>query len=175
MRSVLVVVALFSLVRAQTFKTTVDHVAIPVTVSSDLAKPATDLRPDDFQVFEDGRPVPIVSFGKIRQSVHIVLLVDTSRSMMQSLSEVSAAASAVLAQLTPGDTVQVGTFSSHLRLSPPLTFDDSQVAARLSLAPGSNLTVLYDALLEGCSAFTSDMERRAIFVVSDGIDTDFIR
>lgn len=33
------------------------------------------------------------------------------------------------------------------------------------------MTILYDALLEGCGTFTNEMERRAIFVVSDGFDT----
>jgi VWFA-related protein len=31
--------------------------------------------------------------------------------------------------------------------------------------------MLYDALIEGCSAFSSEMDRRAIFVVTDGMDT----
>ena len=90
---------------------------------------------------------------------------------MQSLSDVRAAADAVIVRLAPGDSVQVGTFSSSLRLSPPLSADDNQLAARLPLAPGANMTMLYDALVEGCSAFTGEMDRRAIFVVSDGMDT----
>jgi hypothetical protein len=167
----LVVIALCALVGAQTFKSTVDHVAVPVTIHSELNEPVTHLRPDDFRVFDDGRPVAIVSLGKIRQSAHVLVLLDTSRSMTQSLSEVRSAASAVIARLAPGDTVQVGTFSSFLRLSPHFSSDDSQVAARLPLVPGGNMTILHDALVEGCSSFTSEMDRRAIFVVSDGIDT----
>ena len=171
MRSLLVAVALCGLVRAQTFRSTVDQVAVPVTIQSERNEPVVDLRPDDFRVFDDGRPVPIVAFGRIRQSVHVLLLLDTSTSMMQSLSEVRTAANAVIARLAPDDSVQVGTFSSSLRLSPPLSADDSQLAARLPLVPGANMTILYDALVEGCGAFTGEMDRRAIFVVSDGTDT----
>ncbi len=174
MRSLLVVVVLCGLVHAQTFRSTVDHVAVAVTIQSERNEPVNDLRPEDFRVFDDGRPVPIVAFGSIRQSVHVLLLLDTSRSMMQSLSEVRAAANAVMARLAPGDSVQVGTFSSSLRLSPPLSADDTQLAARLPLVAGANLTMLYDALVEGCSAFTSEMDRRAIFVVSDGMDTSSV-
>jgi VWFA-related protein len=170
MRSLLVVVALCTLVRAQTFKSTVDQVAVPVTIHSELNEPI-DLRPDDFRVFDDGRPVPILAFGRIRQSVHVLLLLDTSRSMVQSLSEVRSAASAVIARLAPDDSVQVGTFSSVLRLSPPFSAEDNQLATRLTLVPGANVTILYDALVEGCAAFTSEMDRRAIFVLSDGMDT----
>ncbi len=171
MRSLLVVVGLCAVLHAQTFKSTIDHVAVPVTIHSESNSPAIDLQPDDFRVFDNGRSVSIVSFGRIRQSVHILLLLDTSRSMTPSLSDVSSAAKAVIAQLGPEDSVRVGTFSSLLRLSPLFSTDDSQLASRLLLVPGANMTALYDALVEGCSAFTSEMDRRAIFVVSDGADT----
>jgi hypothetical protein len=101
-----------SLAHVQAFNSRVDQVAVPVTISSELNEPLIDLRPDDFRVFDNGRPVPIVAFGRVRQSVHVVLLLDTSRSMMQSLPEVSAVANAVIAQLAPDDSVQIGTFSS---------------------------------------------------------------
>ncbi len=171
MRPLLVTVGLCTLLHAQTFKSTVDQVAVPVTIQSESNGQVIDLRSDDFRVFDDGRPVPIVSFGKIRQSVHVLLLLDTSRSMMQSLADVRSAAKAVIAQLAPDDSVRIGTFSDVVRLSPPFSADDSEVLERLQVVPGANMTTLYDALVEGCSAFTSEMGRRAIFVVSDGMDT----
>jgi len=171
MRSLLVVVALSTLASAQTFRSTIDQVAVPVTIHSELNEPIADLRRDDFRVFDDGRPVSIVAFGKIQQPAHVLLLLDTSRSMLESLSAVRSAANAVIAGLGPDDTVQVGTFSSVLRLSPPFAADDHQLAARVPLAPGANMTILFDALVEGCTVFTGDRNRRAIFVVSDGTDT----
>lgn len=170
-RSLLMVVALCTSVSAQTFKTTVDQVAVAITIHSEANQSFTDLRPEDFRVFDDGRPVPIMAFGKVRQSVHIILLLDTSRSMSEALSGIRSVASAVITQLAPGDSIRIGTFSSFLRLSPPMSADDSELAARLALVPGANMTNLYDALVEGCSTFTSEMDRRAIFLVSDGTDT----
>lgn len=171
MRVLLVIIALCPLVHGQTFKSTVEQVAVPITVLRAPSNPAVDFGPDDFRVFDDGRPVPIVSFGKIRQSVHVLLLLDTSRSMIETLSQVRSAASKVIAQLQPHDSIQIGTFSSVLRLSPAFSGDDSNLATRVPVVPGGNMTILYDALLEGCGTFTDEMERRAIFVVSDGIDT----
>jgi VWFA-related protein len=171
MRSLIVVIALCTSINAQTFRSTVDHVAVPVTIHSEGKDPAADLRPEDFRVFDDGEPVPIVAFGNLRQSVHVLLLLDTSRSMTASVSGIRSAASAVVAQLAPDDSIRVGTFSSSLRISPRFSGDDRQVAARLALIPGANMTILYDALVEGCTSFTGEMERRAIIVVSDGTDT----
>jgi VWFA-related protein len=166
-----VIVAAGTFVHAQSFRSTVNHVAIPVTIQGELNEHPADLQPEDFRVFDDGRPVPIAAFGKVRRSVHVLLLLDTSRSMMESLPEVRSAANAVIAQLAPGDSIRVGTFSSSLRLSPPFSSDDSYMAERVPLAQGANMTILYDALAEGCAAFSSETEHRAIFVVSDGTDT----
>ena len=171
MRQLLVIIALCPLVHGQTFKSALDQVAVPITIHRGPGNPAVDFGPEDFRVFDDGRPVPIVSFGRVRQSVHVLLLLDTSRSMIESLSQVQSAAGKVITQLEPHDSIQVGTFSSVLRLSPAFSADDGNLATRLPVIPGGNMTILYDALLEGCGTFTNEMERRAIFVVSDGLDT----
>lgn len=170
-RWLLTSVALSTVVHAQTFKVTVDQVVIPVTVVSELNAPIGDLGPGDFRVFDDGRPVQIAAFGRFRQSIHVLVLLDTSGSMHQSLSEVRSAAAAVLAGLAPDDSVQIGTFSNVLRLSPPLSANDRALLDRLSVVPGANITRLYDAVMEGCGVFSGDVHRRVVFVVSDGLDT----
>jgi VWFA-related protein len=170
-RVLLAIIALCPLVHGQTFKSTLEQVAVPVTIQRAPNDPGLDFGSGDFRVFDDGRPVSIVSFGKVRQSVHVLLLLDTSRSMIETLSQVRSAAAKVIAQLQPHDSIQIGTFSSMLRLTPVFSADDSNLATRLPVVPGGNMTILYDALLEGCSTFTTEMEPRAIFVVSDGMDT----
>jgi VWFA-related protein len=156
---------------AQTFKTAVEQVVVPVTILSKPDAPPVDLQPADFRVFDDEMAVEVVTFGKIRQPVHILLLLDTSRSLMLSLSDVRNAADAVMAHLSADDTVAVGTFSNALRLSPNFSAGDRRVVARLPFVPGENMTMLYDALVKGCVAFTTRTHRRVIFVVSDGADT----
>jgi VWFA-related protein len=61
-----------------------------------------------------------------------------------------------------------------LRLSPAFSADDHRLVSRLAIEPGANMTLLYDALVEACSAFSGDMARRVIFVVSDGTDTSSV-
>ena len=116
MRQLLIIIALCPLVHGQTFKTTLEQVAVPITIHRVPGNPAVDFGPEDFRVFDSGRSVPIVSFGKVRQSIHVLLLLDTSRSMIETLSQVRSAAVKVIAQLEPHDSIQVGTFSSVLRL-----------------------------------------------------------
>jgi Ca-activated chloride channel homolog len=170
-RLLLTAVSLWTVVHAQTFKVAVDHVVIPLTIVSERGEPIGDLDADDFRVFDDGRPVQIAAFGRFRQSIHVLLLLDTSGSMHQSMSEVRSAAAAVLAGLAADDSVHIGTFSNFLRLSPPLSASDHALLDRLSVAPGANITRLYDAVIEGCGVFSGDIHRRVVFVVSDGMDT----
>src|SRR5690349_9904390 len=137
------VVAFGTVIGGQTFTTAVDQVAVPITLLAQLPHQVVDLQAADFSVFDDGRRVPIVAFGKVRQSFHILLLLDTSRSMTESLSQVGSAAQAVTGSLSAGDSIQVGTFSSTLRLSPAFSGDDAHLAARAAVSPGANMTILY--------------------------------
>jgi len=91
--------------------------------------------------------------------------------MAESLLDVKAAATAIIARLAPDDSVQIGTFSNLLRVSPAFSADKGDLVDRIPFVPGVNMTILCDALVEGCSTFTGEMDRRAIFVVSDGMDT----
>ena len=171
LRFVIATAALWTVVHAQTFKVSVDQVVIPLTIVSERDEPIGELGPADFRVFDDGRPVEIGSFARFAQSIHVLLLLDTSGSMHQSLSEVRSAAAAVLAGLAAEDSVQIGSFSNFLRLSPALSARDRALLDRLSVVPGANITRLYDALVEGCGVFSGGAHRRVIFVVSDGMDT----
>jgi len=171
MRVLFPIIVSWTVLHAQTFKITADHVVVPVTVVSDRSEPIADLGRDDFRVFDNGRSVPIVSFGNFQEPVHILFLLDTSRSMLHSLSEAKAAVAAVVSRLHASDSVQIGTFSSSLQMSPVFSAADSDLLSRLVLVPGANVTNLYDVLVESCSVFSRDDERRTIFIVSDGMDT----
>jgi Ca-activated chloride channel family protein len=171
MRVLLPLIVSWTVLHGQTFRITVDHVVVPVTVVSDLSEPIADLGRDDFRVFDNGRSVPIVSFGTFQEPVQMLFLLDTSRSMLHSLSEARAAVAAVASRLRATDSVQIGTFSNSLQLSPVFSAADNDLLGRLVLVPGANVTNLYDVLVEGCSAFTRDGERRTMFIVSDGMDT----
>jgi VWFA-related protein len=169
--SVLLILGACNFVGAQDFKSAVDQVVVPVTILSKPGASQVDLQPSDLRVFDNGKAVPVLTFGKVRQPVHVLLLLDASRSMMQSVSDVRSAAAAVAGHLTHEDAVSVGIFSSSLRLSPAFSASDGQVLSRLPFEPGANMTILYDALANACGAFTGESYRRVMFVVSDGMDT----
>ena len=168
MRAVLAIAGV--LLSAQAFKSGIEEVAVSVTVHGRSSERVTDLRQTDFRILDDGRPVKIEVFGNARRPARIMLLLDTSASMSGSLARLQSAARAFLARLAPDDSVRLGTFSDHLRLSPTFVPASDESLARMPMSAGSNVTVLYGALVEACGAF-DDGEHRVIVVVSDGADT----
>ena len=50
-----------------TFRTGIDLVRFDVRVTDDNGKPVTDLRPEELQIFEDGKLLPIVLFQRVTE------------------------------------------------------------------------------------------------------------
>jgi hypothetical protein len=96
---------------AQTFRADVRAVAVYATVKDESGRLVTDLRQEDFRVFDEGRPVALELFDATPQPMDVVLLLDTSMSMRGSLTTLRDAAGALLARLGPQDRARMAAFS----------------------------------------------------------------
>jgi VWFA-related protein len=92
------------------------EVLLPVTVRDKTGQFVTDLKAEDFTVYEDGAPQPITSFALKRMPVHVVLLIDTSSSVANDLESFKTAAYNFIAQLDPVDQVSIVTFHDKVEL-----------------------------------------------------------
>src|SRR5262245_30623136 len=63
------------------------EVLLPVTVRDSSGQFATNLRAEDFIIFEDGAQQPISSFALKRMPVHVVIMIDTSSSVTRELED----------------------------------------------------------------------------------------
>ena len=68
----------------------------------------------DFQVLDNGREVAIEVFDASRRPVSLVMLLDTSQSMLGSLKDLRISAAALIDALDPHDAVRISTFSNRL-------------------------------------------------------------
>src|SRR5258708_34890166 len=79
-----------------TFRATVDLVQFGVTVVDKQGKPVTGLKPEDFQIVENGKPQTLKYFtaGEPAQAppLHLGLLLDTSGSMASDIKNSRSAA-----------------------------------------------------------------------------------
>ena len=131
-----------------------------------------DFTREDFTLIEDGAPQQILEFMPERRPVTLVLLIDTSGSMLDAMKLVHAAATACVEALRPEDQVAVVDFDSNVFLLSPFTTDrnDSQASIESTFADGG--TALYDAVSASYRLLNDVSGPKAIILLSDGEDTD---
>ena len=155
-----------------TFSSGVQLVEVYATVTDAKGgRLATGLDREAFQVFEDGRPQTIQAFAAGDFPLSVALAIDRSASMGgERLERARAAGRAFLDALRPGDQAAVVSISSRVELAAPLSTDRAaQRAAIDALTPWST-TALHDAIIEAVNLVHQGTGRRALVLLSDGVD-----
>jgi Ca-activated chloride channel family protein len=151
-----------------------DLVVFSATAVDRDGRPVTDLRREDFRIFEEGRPQPIAHFhGGRGLSARILLLVDASGSMNEERKVANArwAAARILEALSPEDQVAVAGFDSRYWGVVAFTRDREAVRNGLESITPFGSTALHDSLDKAARDIASHGEgRRAVVVLTDGID-----
>ena len=80
-------------------------VTVPVSVMDKQGRYITNLKKEDFQLFEDGVEQEVAIFDSVEQPFSIVLLIDVSLSMTDQMKNLSAAVDSFVRQLNPDDTL----------------------------------------------------------------------
>jgi VWFA-related protein len=100
------------------FRSDVSLVRVDAQVVDRENRAVTGLAAEDFVLLEEGRQVPVTSFGSEGMPVDVVLLLDVSGSMEPHVARIGAASHQALRVLGPDDRVAIMVFdrSSRLRL-----------------------------------------------------------
>jgi Ca-activated chloride channel family protein len=150
-------------------------VVLSATAVDKKGQPVTDLRRQELLVLEEGRQQAILHFAEGREvPARILLLVDASGSMNGELKTTSAqmAVKQILAALSPDDQVALAGFDSEYWGVVGWTKDKSKVEEGFMELKPFGSTALHDALGRAASDIASHGEgRRAVVVITDGIDT----
>jgi VWFA-related protein len=161
---------------APLFRTGVDLVSVTAVVKDKRGKPVLNLSREDFQIFERGQQRRIVDFKSSDQGpVSLAILFDTSGSM-QVGSQLEAGREVVnhlLSWVEPRrDEIALFSFDKALREEVAFTRNPGQIAAALTGLNAIGLTSLYDAIADTSKRLADrPSPRRAVIVVTDGIDT----
>src|SRR5919199_1336728 len=150
---------------------TTSEVLLPVTVRDAAGRLVTDLRRENFRVWEDGREQPLSDLRLRRVPVDVLLMVDSSSSVANNLEDFRRAVEEFSSRLAEDDRVALLKFDDRVELLQDWT--SSRVQLRRSLrrvAPGT-FTHFNDALaLSARELFRDARRRHAVVVLSDGID-----
>ena len=157
------------------FSASTNLVVLSATAVDRNGRPVTDLRREEFRVFEDGRPQRLDHFSLGRESrARLLLLVDASGSMTTQLKTASArmAVTQILAALEPHDEAALAGFDHRYFGLVPFTTDRRKILAAFDEIETFGSTGLHDGLDRAARDLASHGEgRRAVVVITDGVDT----
>ena len=174
-RKLLLVVLLLSaaaVVYAQkSIKVDIDLVMVNVAVTDSENHVITDLKPENFQLFEDKVEQKIQYFSSEVAPLSLGIVFDISHSMEDKLELARAAAVRFLETGTPEDEYFLIEFSNRAELAADFTSDISRLRDQLSLKSAAGATALYDAVYLGLSKVKAGTNpKKALLLITDGED-----
>lgn len=165
-----------ALAQTPSFRAAVDVVSVTAVVRDSRGRPVNNLGREDFQVYERGRLRQIVQFKASDQGpISLGILFDVSGSM-RGATQMQAGQRAVehiLSWVNPAqDEVGLFSFDAELRKEVDFTTDLGKVRTAVNSLTAVGQTSLYDAINKTAAALGDrPSPRRAVIVITDGIDT----
>ena len=156
------------------FKAGVEVVTVTATVRDRKGRLVKGLTSQDFEVFDAGERRAIMDFRSEPTAVSVAILFDISGSMRVANAALAAkfAAHHVLSWLEPGrDEAALFTFDSRLEEVASFTVDTRALQGALGEVDPFGATSLHDAVAEAAQRVDARKGRRAIVVITDGLDT----
>ena len=145
------------------------------SVIDDKGDPIPNLDVSNLTLTEDSQKVEIKSLKKADNvSLHLVLALDTSGSMMgSSMSGARSAAANFVSHLKADDEVAIYTFNNHSDKIIDFTADKSSISKKIDAinAVSGAGTCLYDTAVQAVqTAATLPTGQRAVILLTDGVD-----
>lgn len=165
--------SLLLLQQPPTYRVDAQFVKVPVTVLDTEGKALLGLEKSDFRLFDEGESRPIENFVLDKSPVHVLFLLDASRSVQDEIQEIRWATLRFAQTFDRDDRIAVIGFSDTIEVLQDWTDDLDDVRKSLKkLKPGYR-TALYDAL----SATTKERlqklpGKKVIILLTDGLDNE---
>ena len=153
-------------------KVDTSEVLLPVTVRDQKGKLIEGLTRKDFRIFEEDVEQPLSDLSLRQVAVDVVLMVDTSSSVVTNLDDFRGAADGFARALDANDRVSLIQFDDRVQLLQDWTTSRVQFRRALARVAAGMFTRFNDAVvLTANEQFQRSSARRAIIVLTDGIDS----
>jgi VWFA-related protein len=161
-------------------------VSVPAVVYDQTGRPVVTLRPENFTLYEDGRPQRISNFATTEAPFEVALLLDTSGSTRADVALIRRAANAFIDALRANDRVAVIAFNTsesgatklaNVEVLTRLTSNRAELRKAVEAIGSSNGTPFYDALERIAQDVFNEAPkdetrgRRAVVALTDGVDS----
>ena len=151
----------------------VNLVLIDATVKTKTGQIMDDLKKENFEVREDGKPQKIDVFSRDALPLSVALVLDLSDSIGPFLGPLRDAARTTLASLKSEDEVALFTFSTEAQLRIPFTHDKTKIAEEIGNFKAGGATNINDGIFEAAKYLLTGPQngRRVIILISDDVGT----
>jgi len=155
------------------FRASAERVTVAVVARDEDGRPIRGLSAKDFRVTDDGEAREILDFRNDLSPVSVALLVDSSGSMHgEKLEQAHEVGHFLLASMKSGsDEAALFAFDKIVQMAHPFSDDLEKVRSSFALVKPWGETSLYDAIAETAQQLSSRAGRRAVVVLTDGVDT----
>lgn len=126
----------------------------------------------DFELFEAGKPLEIISVRPVTAKVNLVLLLDVSGSVDNYVNFIRKAARSFIETVGPSDRTAIVLFNEDVKVLSDFTSDKASLSKSLDSFDAGGSTAYYDALAYTLADTLRPLrgERTAIVVLTDGDD-----
>ncbi len=154
------------------FRSAVQRVALAAIVRDGKGRLVKDLTAKDFELFDAGHHTPLIGVWSEPSPASVAVLMDASGSMATKLERARETSRNLLAGLQPGiDEAALYSFDTELQelrgFSTQLGSADKVWASTRPFGA----TSLWDAIAETSNRIASRQKRRALVVITDGVDS----
>jgi VWFA-related protein len=156
------------------FKSGVELINVTATVVDVNGRFVSGLRPEDFLIYEDDKPVTVTHFNAERVPVSLGIAIDTSGSMAGTkIQEAQGALDRFLYDLLDKqDEIFLYRFSNVPMLVQDWTKDRATLSRALGRLTPNGGTAMYDAVADALPLVQKGQYRKkALLLISDGNDT----
>jgi Ca-activated chloride channel homolog len=151
----------------------VNLVKVPISVFDNAGNLISELRGDNFRIWEDQAQQKIRSFGIDTNPVSVVLLLDTSLSGKTELKSIKQAAEAFADALSPDDRISIIGFDDDVYRALDWTDNVKKVRRALGRLRVGGRTALYDAMFFAAHNQLKGIDgRKAIILLTDCLNNE---
>ncbi|HKY20817.1 MAG TPA: VWA domain-containing protein [Vicinamibacterales bacterium] len=157
---------------AAIFRSGVERVAIAAVVRDSKGRHVTGLEARDFELLDDGRARPLIGAWSESSPASVAILMDASGSMATKMARAKETAQLLVTGLKPGtDEVAYYAFDTTLQQVRPFSKKFSSIDNAWSATRAYGATSLWDAVASTAREVATRQQRRALIVITDGVDS----
>jgi VWFA-related protein len=149
-------------------------ITVPAVVMDRNGRYIPSLKKEDFRIYEDGVEQSVAYFASVERPFTVALMLDVSGSTQTQLTQIREAANTFVSRLRSNDRMMAITFDGQIHVLTEAEDVSTIRRSKLHIPAVTDGTVLYDAVAFALKRMAQIPGRKAIVLMTDGVDQNSI-